>query len=74
MNELDKSRSLYVLLTLMPAGARRQEDQQGAQALAARIDDVICDPVDEGNLAVQSMFDDPVDGLKIGSYELANLF
>ena len=74
MNELNEGRGIDVLCILMSAGTRREQDEEGAQALPARINDVVGDPVDEGNLAVQSMFDDPVDGLKIGGYELTNLF
>jgi hypothetical protein len=74
MDELDEGRGIYMLLALMSAGACRQEHEEGAQALPTRINDVIGDPVDERNLAIQTMFDDPVDGLKIGGYELTNLF
>ena len=74
MNELDDGRGIDVLFVLMSAGARRQEHQEGAQALPTGINDVIGHSVDEGNLAVKTMFDDPVDGLKIGGYELTNLF
>jgi hypothetical protein len=74
MDELDESRGIDMLFALMSAGARRQEHEQGAQALSTRIYNVIRDPVDERNLAVQTMFDDPVHGLKIGGYELTNLF
>ena len=74
MNELDDGRGIDVLLVSMSAGARREEDEEGAQALPTRINDVIGDPVNEGNLAIKTMFDDPVDGLKIGGYELTNLF
>jgi len=58
----------------MAAGARGQQHEERAQALPAGINYVIGNPVDEGNLAIQTMFDDPVDGLKIGGYELTNLF
>ena len=74
MNELDESRGVDVLLALMSAGARGQKHEERAQALSARINDVVGDPIDEGNLAIKTMFDDPVDGLKIGGYELTNLF
>ena len=74
MNELDEGRGVYVLFALMSAGARGEEHEERAQALSTGINDVVGDPIDEGNLAVQTMFDDPVDGLKIGGYELTNLF
>ena len=74
MNELDEGRGVYVLLALLSARARRKEHEERAQAFAAGINNVVGDPVDEGNLAVQAMFDDPIDGLKIGGYELTNLF
>ena len=63
MNELDEGRGVYVFLALMSAGARGEKHEQGPQALSARIDDVVGNPIDEGNLAVKTMFDDPVDGL-----------
>ena len=74
MNELNEGRRVDVLFALMSAGPRREKHEKGAQALAARINDVVGDPVDQGNGAVETMFDDPVDGLKIGGYELTNLF
>ncbi len=74
MNELDEGCGVYVLLALVSAGARGQEHKERTQALSARINDVVGDPIDEGNLAIETMFDDPVDGLKIGGYELTNLF
>ncbi len=58
----------------MAAGAGRQQHQKGAQALAAGIDDVGGDLVDQRHLAVQTLFDDPVDGLEISSYQPTNLF
>ncbi len=58
----------------MAAGAGRQQHQKGAQALAAGIDNVGGDLVDQRYLAVQTLFDDPVDGLKISSYQATNLF
>ena len=74
VNELDDGRRLDVLFAAVSAGARGQQHQKGAQALAAGINDVGGYLIDEGDLAVQTMFDDPVDGLKIGGYQLTNLF
>ena len=53
----------------MAAGAGRQKHQKGAQALAAGIYNVSGYLVDQGYLAVQTLFDDPVDGLEISSYQ-----
>ena len=55
-------------IAAVAAGACGQKHQKGAQALAAGIDDVVGDPIDQGDVAVQTMLDDPVDGLKIGGY------
>ena len=52
MNEFDESRGLYVLLALMSAGAGGQEHEERAQALSARINNVVGHPIDEGNLAI----------------------
>ena len=64
MNELDDGGRFDVLVAPVAAGACRQQHQKGAQPLAAGIDDVVGDLVDQGDLAVQTMFDDPVDGLR----------
>ena len=58
----------------MAAGARRQKHQKGAQALAAGVDNVGGYLIDQRYLAVQTLFDDPVHGLKISSYQTTNLF
>jgi hypothetical protein len=58
----------------MPAGPGREQHQQGAQALATRIDDVGSDLVNQSHFAVQTLFDDPINGLKISGYQSTNLF
>jgi hypothetical protein len=58
----------------VPASPRRKKHQKGAQALAAGIDNVGGDLVDQCYLAVQSLFDDLVDGLKVSGHQPTNLF
>ena len=74
MDELDNGGRIDVLLARMPAGPSREQHQQRAQALAARIDDVSSDLVDQSYFAVQSLFDDPIDGLEVSGYQSTNLF
>ncbi len=69
VNELDDGCRLDVLFAPVSAGARRQQHQKRAQALASGIDDVGGHLVDQAHLAVQTPLDDPVDGLKVGSYQ-----
>jgi hypothetical protein len=59
---------------LVPAGAGRQKHQKGPQALAAGVNNVGGDLVDQCNGAVQTLFDDPVNGVKIGTDQVANSF
>jgi hypothetical protein len=61
-------------LTDVPAGPGREEHQQGTQALAAGIDNVGSNLVDQCYFAVQTLFDDLIDGLEISGYQSTNLF
>jgi hypothetical protein len=73
MDEFDDCGRLDVLVPLMSAGPARQKHQKGAQPLASGIYDVAGHLIDQGDLAVETMFDDPVDGLEIGRNQFANL-
>jgi len=74
MDELDDGGGVDMPIAGMAAGARRQKHQKGAKALAAGVYDVSGNLVDQRHLAVQTLFDDPVDSLKISSYQATNLF
>ena len=74
MDELDDGGGVDVLLILVAAGAGGQQHQQRPQTLAAGVNDVGGDLVDQRHRAVQPTLDDPIDGLKIGGDQLANLY
>ncbi len=74
VDELDDGGGVDMPVAGMAAGAGGQKHQQGAQPLAACINNVGRDLVDQRYLAVQTLLDDPVDGLKISSYQPTNLF
>ena len=68
VNELYDGGRIDMLFAPVSACACGQQHQQRAQTLAAGVDDVGGHLVDESHLAVQTTFDDLVDGLKIGGY------
>jgi hypothetical protein len=74
VDELDDGGGVYMLGSRMPAGPGRQKHQKRAQALAAGVNNVSGDLVDQCNGAVQTLFDDPVNGVKIGTDQVANSF
>ena len=74
MDELDDGGGIDMPFAGMSAGAGGQKHQKGAQALATRIYNVGGYLVDQRYLAVQTLFDDPVDGLEISGYQATNLF
>ena len=74
MDELDDGGGLDLPPRRMATGARRQKHQKGAQAFAAGIYNVGRHLVDQRDLAVQTLLDDLVDGLKISGYQTTNLF
>ncbi len=74
MDEFDDGGAFDVARPAVPAGASRKQQHEGSQAFAARMNDIGGNLVDEGNLTVQAILDDPVDGLKICCNQLANLF
>jgi hypothetical protein len=74
MDELDDGGCVDVTVAGMAAGAGCQKHQKGAQALAASVYYISSYLVNQRYLAVQTLFDDPIDGLKISSYQTTNLF
>jgi hypothetical protein len=74
VNELDDGGGIDVPLAGVAAGTRRKKHQKGAKALAPGIYDVTGYLVDQRYLAMQTLFDHPVDGLEISIYQATNLF
>ena len=67
--ELHNSGQVVVLCSLVAQGARHQEQQGGANALAARRDDVLRHRAHQGHPRVEALGDHSVDGLHVGSDE-----
>jgi hypothetical protein len=74
VDEFNDRRGIDMPLARMSTGAGGEKHQKGAQALAAGVNDVGGDLVDQRYFAMQTLFDDPINGLKVCGYQSTNLF
>ena len=74
MDEFDDRRGVDMPAAAMATGSSCQEHQKGAKTLAAGVYKVSGYLVNQCYLAVQALFDDLVDSIKISSYQRTNLF
>jgi hypothetical protein len=65
MNEFNERSCLDDSMAVVPTGSADQDDEQGAQPLAATCDDVVRDLVNEGYRTFEPGPDDAVDGFEI---------
>ena len=74
MDELDDHGHRNVPGSLVAAGARRQQHRERPQSLAAAVDDVVGHLVDKGDIAAETLENQPVDGGPVVLYEGSERF
>ena len=72
MQQLDDGSHFYMLVALITAGAGSQQADQGAQALAATLHDVLAHFIDQGYPGFQALFYKGINGGEVFSHHRDN--